>query len=534
MHRRFVALAALALSLLPAAVHADVIHMRSRADAVTVFPNAVSVHRAAQTQVRAGEHQLLFGPLPTSMSDDSVRIGGFGPDAVVEAVTVRVGRLVESTAPDIARLADEVAGLESQRTDLAMRYTAAVRTRDDLRQRHAPPDVIARADLSTADLARRASQAAQRLSERTAELQRMRAAGESSVKYAVVDVTTSRDGDLALTIEYLVPGVASWHPAYAAHLAADGAHVGLDVFASVQQATGEDWVGVRMSVSTVVPTTSLALPQLTERSIELEPEERADVEDEVVLRHRRVFATAAGIPAPRPAMPGSMNVQPRVEPPTPVLQRTGVVRANLLSARLEIPTVVTIRSGAAARRVLAAHTDLAATLEHVAAPRESASVFLAARLRNANRFPLLGGNVALFVDRDYVGTTALNPVPIAEDFLLPFGVDSGVTIDRTLAQRQLAHANGRDQTTLRYDFRLTNHRDRPVTVSVIDQLPVSRTQGLAVHTTPDTRAFSARREGDAPGVVRWQIATASGATERWNLGVTVASPARRTVSGEID
>ena len=81
----------------------------------------------------------------------------------------------------------------------------------------------------------------------------------------------------------------------------------------------------------------------------------------------------------------------------PVAQRQGVVQSNLLSARLEIPTAVTVRAGAPARRVLAARATLDTTLEHLTAPRESNAVFLVARARNAQRFPLLAGNVALFI-----------------------------------------------------------------------------------------------------------------------------------------
>jgi uncharacterized protein (TIGR02231 family) len=227
---------------------------------------------------------------------------------------------------------------------------------------------------------------------------------------------------------------------------------------------------------------------------------------------------------------------PRARPAVtePVTERQGIVMANLLSARLEIPTTVTVRAGAAARRVLAARTTLDTTLEHITAPRESNAVFLVARARNAQRFPLLPGNVALFIGGDYVGTTALAGVPVEEEFSLPFGVDSGVTIDRTLADRRVTRFNGRAESSVRYDYRLSNHRDRAVDVVVLDHLPVSRSQGLTVLTTPNTRSFSPRREGDAPGVIRWNHHLAPAGSERWALGVVVRAPPRRTVNGELD
>jgi uncharacterized protein (TIGR02231 family) len=495
---------ALALVACPTLASAGVVRITSSIDQVTVFTNAASIHRTARSHVPRGEHQLVFAGLPAGLSDESVRVGGFGPGAVAEAVTIRTGTMGELNEAEVSGAATELTALQRRRGVIVESMGArpspeAIRQRDEL-------------DASIAALAQRLNQ--------------LRAAAAVPAKFVTVDLTTERDGELDLSVEYLVPGAASWQPSYAARLTPDGAHVALDVLAAVQQTTHEDWVDVRMSVSTVMPTTSLTLPHLAERTIELDPDEA--IEMRVAMRPAmRGAPMVAGVEVDSAAR-GSAAAR------EPVVERQGIVQANLLSARLEIPTRVTVRAGAAARRVLAARTTLDTTLEHVTAPRESNAVFLVARARNAQQFPLLPGNVALFIGGDYVGTTALAGVPVEEEFSLPFGVDSGVTIDRTLAERRVARINGRDETSLRYDYRLSNHRDRAVDVVVLDHLPVSRSQGLTVQTTPNTRSFSPRREGDEPGVVRWNHHLTSGESERWALGVVVRAPPRRTVNGEID
>lgn len=508
MSRRFARFSlALALVAAPAAASAGVVRITSAIDRVTVFTNAASIHRTARSHVPRGEHQLVFAGLPAGLSDESVRVGGFGPGAVAEAVTIRAGTMGELNEAEVANAAAELTALQRRRAALV----------ESMGARPSPEAIRQRDELDTS------------LGALTQRLNQLRAAAAVPAKFVTVDLTTERDGELDLSVEYLVPGAATWQPSYAARLTPDGAHVALDVLAAVQQNTPEDWVDVRMSVSTVMPTTSLTLPHLSERTIELEPVEEIEV--------------AASRPTPMPtraapSMPGmdyaSSGGGRRAVEREPVVERQGIVQANLLSARLEIPARVTVRSGAAARRVLAARTTLDTTLEHVTAPRESNAVFLVARARNAQQFPLLPGNVALFIGGDYVGTTALAGVPVEEEFSLPFGVDSGVTIDRTLAERRVMRVNGRDETSLRYDYRLSNHRDRAVDVVVLDHLPVSRSQGLTVQTTPNTRAFSPRREGDEPGVIRWNHHLTTGESERWALGVVVRSPPRRTVNGEID
>ncbi len=507
MSRRFARFSlAFALIASPAAASAGVVRITSAIDRVTVFTNAASIHRTARSHVPRGEHQLVFAGLPVGLSDESVRVGGFGPGAVAEAVTIRNGTMGELNEAEVASAAAELTALQRRRAALV----------ESMGARPSPEAIRQRDELDTS------------LGALTQRLNQLRAAAAVPAKFVTVDLTTERDGELDLSVEYLVPGAASWQPSYAARLTPDGAHVALDVLAAVQQNTPEDWVDVRMSVSTVMPTTSLTLPHLAERTIELEPAE--EIEVAVAVAAPRSMRTPQ--PMERSDFAASGGARPAVR--EPVVERQGIVQANLLSARLEIPTRVTVRSGAAARRVLAARTTLDTTLEHVTAPRDSNAVFLVARARNAQQFPLLPGNVALFIGGDYVGTTALAGVPVEEEFSLPFGVDSGVTIDRTLAERRVARVNGRNETSLRYDYRLSNHRDRAVDVVVLDHLPVSRSQGLTVQTTPNTRAFSPRREGDEPGVIRWNHHLTTGESERWALGVVVRSPPRRTVNGEVD
>src|SRR5438445_146727 len=61
----------------------------------------------------------------------------------------------------------------------------------------------------------------------------------------------------------LVP-CALWRPAYRATLAADRGSVLLETDAFVWQDTGEDWTGVRLSLSTARPTLAAAPPVLAE------------------------------------------------------------------------------------------------------------------------------------------------------------------------------------------------------------------------------------------------------------------------------
>lgn len=526
---RPVVLAFLAVSFITPAAAAAPVNLESRVDSVTVFPNGVSIRRLGRARVAAGSQQVQFGPLPANLADETIRIGGFGPGVTAESVTVRSTTMGELAGPALARLEAAVAAASRQRAALAEGRPALVRAAAEA---PAGPERV-RAATRLADLDRRLGEIERRIDEQNRTLVAARADAARAVKVVAVDLTANDAGDLALSIEYMVPGAAAWRPSYAARLDAEGARVALDLFATVQQQTGEDWRDVSLSVSSVVPAGGLALPTFDEWSIELVEPDPA----ELAVLAAPARADDAGMMRIAPSMQPRavpMPVQQPPRPPAPIEQAQGVARPNLLAARLDIPGRVSLVSGAPARRVLAAHADLESTLEYQAAPRQSSSVFLAARFRNTNPFPLLAGPAALFVGTDYVGTTSVSQTGIEEEVLLPFGIDSGVTIDRTLASRDVQQRGGRVETTLRWQLRLTNHRQRPIEITVLDQLPVSRTAGLSVTIVPGSRAAEPHHEADLPGVLRWRVRADAAETERWSFGYTVSAPRNRELAGTID
>lgn len=69
-------------------------------------------------------------------------------------------------------------------------------------------------------------------------------------------------GRAVLRAEYFVPG-ARWAPAYQFRLAQDGASAEIRMRALISQASGEDWDGVRLVLSTAAPMRWTELPELT-------------------------------------------------------------------------------------------------------------------------------------------------------------------------------------------------------------------------------------------------------------------------------
>jgi hypothetical protein len=73
--------------------------------------------------------------------------------------------------------------------------------------------------------------------------------------------TTGPVERIVIELRYFVPG-ARWAPAYQVKLARDGSTAVIHQRAHITQATGEDWAGVRLSLSTAMPLRFSELPEL--------------------------------------------------------------------------------------------------------------------------------------------------------------------------------------------------------------------------------------------------------------------------------
>ena len=310
-----------------------------------------------------------------------------------------------------------------------------------------------------------------------------------------VDVDATRAGELSLSIEYMVPGAADWQPTYAARLnprPGESRSICSRACSNERARTGATSASRshhRARVGLAADLRRWQLARTAQRS-------RAGA--------RRASWARSARPTAGKRWPYDGAARTRAyEPATPISERAGVAESNLLAASIAIPGRISVGSGAAPRRILASHSDFQSALEHRAAPRQSSSVFLAARFRNSGAVPLLAGPAALFVGTDYVGTTSITQTATEDELVLPFGVDTGITIDRTLAGRDTTQVAGRVRSTVRFAFRVNNHRDRAVDVIVLDQLGLAHRRSLGRDRPGQPCGRAARRRlpaGSCAGV----------------------------------
>ncbi|MEY8689422.1 MAG: DUF4139 domain-containing protein, partial [Leptothrix sp. (in: b-proteobacteria)] len=249
----------------------------SRVTRVTVYPGVALVERSAR--VAQGARQLVLPCLPANFDVQQLRLEAdagirIGPVSAVTLPREQVPACNASVQDErIRTLEDQIAalGAESAGHDLALAYLKTLApdvaaSAAPQRSNAAPAQIQATAETirrlgqdaltQQQRLARQREALEQQLQPLLQERERLRST-RAQVRSVSVSLSASRDGEVRLRYEI---GGPSWSPAYRATLESAGRSVTLERLALVSQASGEDWQGVQLRLSTGSPRSAVVAP----------------------------------------------------------------------------------------------------------------------------------------------------------------------------------------------------------------------------------------------------------------------------------
>lgn len=509
--------------------------------AVTCMEDRAQVERQGRVELAAGVGRLRVGPVTPLAVDRSLRaeiVPGPSDDGATGAtgagaagVRVVDARIVRTYAPvppgeagegaselrrRVHALEEEIRDAGLRRRRLESRLAIVAQARADLYREvtegsgagAADPerwaDRLERIDEEAETRGTEAHRLRRRLRALEEELREARLALEHTEEEpeeltAVVEVVVEADraGPALLRVSHLVP-CALWRPAYRAGLAGDERSVYLETDAVVWQRTGEDWDGVRLSLSTARPTLAAGPPALREDALVLRDrsaEERRAVE--IDLREEEVRTVGA-------ESAGSEEL--------PGLSDGGEVRV------LSAPTPVRVRSDGRPHRVRLSSFTAPCRTEAVCVPELSPLVARVAHLVNEGGHVLLAGPVDLLRGGGFVGRGELPFTGLGEELRLSFGSEDTYRVVRHVEESRdtvgLAGINQRTVITRRvrlFVSRLDASSDgETVEVVLRERVPVSEVSAVEVRLRKDACRPEPDEDVDPDGMLRYGLRLAPG------------------------
>eukprot|EP00010_Vexillifera_abyssalis_P007353 CAMPEP_0201548618 /NCGR_PEP_ID=MMETSP0173_2-20130828/5151_1 /ASSEMBLY_ACC=CAM_ASM_000268 /TAXON_ID=218659 /ORGANISM="Vexillifera sp., Strain DIVA3 564/2" /LENGTH=637 /DNA_ID=CAMNT_0047958055 /DNA_START=1283 /DNA_END=3193 /DNA_ORIENTATION=- len=253
-------------------------------------------------------------------------------------------------------------------------------------------------------------------------------------------------GQVRINLSYLVKK-ASWIPSYdvrvnsAAEVGPSTAQSssatsaqGVDVvyYASIQQNSGEDWTNARLKLSTANPHIDGTPPLMEPKRLHLKPQyimKKRKQLGGLQLRGMALNSLAAPTSELSLADAGFDDASSDDDDECAELEvEMATVEKGATSVSFSVPHPCTVESDNKPHKITIAMFSLDYERAHVAVPKKSEQVFQIAETTNTSEYPILSGEMNLFLDNNFCSTTHMDTVPVGSSFKLPLGVDNSVRL----------------------------------------------------------------------------------------------------------
>ncbi len=503
----------------------------SKISQVLVYPGGATVERVAK--VAAGSQTLKLSCLTTRFDLDSLQLQG---DAGTQIGDVSVQTMARESAPECASspLDARIRELEDKQAAIKAEIDAQDLVLGFLKNIGGGNGAASQANIgSTAESLRRSGLDAmqrqhqllrkkqlieQDLSPLLAERERLIKANPQ-VRQLQIRLAAPQAGELRLSYRLTQAG---WTPVYRAHLDTNKAQLRLERQAQVAQNSGEDWVGVKLRLSTVQPRQNTGITPPRPWTLDILPPIQPQQEMQMLQAPRAMAAAAA----PPPFIP-----PPEFNVAAPEARFDVSVFQGTFSAEFAVPGLASIASDGQRVGYSLGSELIEAQVWRRVQPQQEAQAYLLAELaRPAGSWP--SGSLQLFRDGDFVGNSHLN-MGSEERLELFFGRDDMLRVKAEPEQRGGANAGFigvRAEQKISRAFVIENLHKTPVQLQVLEAAPVAHHEDIRVQTSfkPEPSDASWKKQ---PGVVAWTLPLEAGKTLRITADYLISFPKDARISG---
>jgi hypothetical protein len=542
---------------------------------VTLYRNSALVTREIAVPPGEPSRTLDVPDLPELMIANSVYADG-DESTVVRAVRVSNSPAVESQRQEVRDLDRQLEELKQQRAELQVTLGVIAKNIESLDQLCRFSSAAGQVDLNrgvlnaetltgltTFSMNQHRELAGEQLRCQTqlekvgqqfqlTEARREQATGTPSATRYETKIFVETPGGAAgkVYLSYQV-GNCGWTPQYTVRGRSAQRTFELRYSALVRQMSGEDWKEVTLTLSTASPSLAATRPLLTPLHIVSVDPTRLGREEESAEPPNDPFEEPAvddqadefaGMVQALREQQQATEAEPVSDPWTYASDERDLALNSLANRLQEIELKAASRSWRTlapdvnedlgiqvyalsqpvsldTRReqqlVQILEKQLAGEVYHVATPLLSTYAYREAELTNTQPCGLLGGPATVYLDERFVGCTQIPSTASGQSLTIGCGADQQVRTRRELRDKQDQVQGGNRQLKFVYRLVLSNFKDEPVAVRLVDRMPVTRqTQQLSVRLDDPQLPISDdglyQRVLRPVGLLRWDLIVPAG------------------------
>ncbi|WP_133259787.1 DUF4139 domain-containing protein [Pseudochryseolinea flava] len=479
---------------------------------VTVFLNNAQVTRTVNTQVAAGNSNIILTGLTAYLDQASIQVSGKG-DFVILGIAHYQNYLDGQSMPTaIKQLKDSLTlhqrklNFEQSRKEILTKEEVLLQSNQHIAgttQNLTAAELKAMADFYRARLTdivqgrMLIEERLLRIQEKIARLEQQ--ISEKHVYYTtntseiVVRISAAVPAAVALDVQYIVAN-AGWTPQYDLRAINTKRPVQLNYKANVFQATGEEWNNVKLKLSTANPNLSGLKPTLEPWYLTFQQSMESVLQGKVAGVQLRGLASA-------PAM--DMEMKEEDLPAQTIANYTTTIQTTL-NTEFDISLPYTVSASNKPTLVDIRNYELKADYLFSVVPKLDLDAFLMAKLTGWEDLSLLRGEANIFFEGTFVGKSFIDPRTIKDTLSVSLGRDKRIVVKREklkdYASRKFIGMNQRDSYA--YEISVRNAKMENIKLIVEDQIPVSQDGQIEVIVSDAGGAYFDKTSGK----LRWEFA----------------------------
>ncbi|KAG9226900.1 hypothetical protein CCMSSC00406_0003427 [Pleurotus cornucopiae] len=428
----------------------------SKIDKVSLYVGRAEITRSFKIDVKTGQNQVKISELPTLS-----RVEGRGPATILgvtvsdKYTTVALSQSLQSledrreiTQKAIARCTKAITSIEAYLGTLDAKSLGSKHLGPLLDAYEAQAEKL---DLKLLKLQADLKELHNRISQEHALWAAERRRRGLVSKMATIDIFVETEGKVELVLIYAV-AEASWSAVYdiRADMLGDNNPLKLVYKAAIKQSTGESWDDVSLTLETVTPTFSAALPRLDPWRVGV---------------YKPPLTSKTSMQAPRCKLLPIDGERSRSRDPI-------------------IPGFITVPGDNEVHTVTVVELQLEAAMAWIGIPRAVPKVHIKAKIKNASNFPLLNGIASVYVDGSFVSKTTVPEVSPQESFDCSLGVDPSIRLTyHPLSKNSSENGFYNKSSSHTYSQHITVHNTKNITIrdlTIIDHIPLSEDSQVTI------------------------------------------------------
>lgn len=474
---------------------------------IVLYPDSAMIKKEAVVAVRKGENIITVSGLTVNLTDESVQVN------INEKASVRISEVgVEKTYLH-KTMHDKIQNLQAKLDSLNdlintnSNEIAAIKSSIEFLRKIVPfpqNQKVTQAEVENhAKFIEKSSSAnyervaklennIKKLTEEKKalenELKGLRASRDES-KTIRIKLLSNVDKEIDLGLSYIVTK-AGWSAQYDVRADSVTGKIDIACYATIIQATGEDWKNADIEISTARPVYGPA-PELSAWYVDI-------FKPRVPVYKSKRSMEDADMQMMSMEKASAMAPAPIFEEPK--------IKTEATSFSFMIPGKVDIVSDNQPHRILIASSSKEAKLDYYAAPRLSRYAYLKAEMKNPFPFPIISGQMNVFLDGRFVNTTAVDEQILPDgDMNLQLGIDEGIKLEKKLVKKFTQYSgllSKGAQIGYEYTIDIASAKDKEIGISIKDNFPVSRNEQIKVFLDSPKKE-EAKLSDD--GIISWDL-----------------------------